>query len=127
MSLSTDTKKRVLIIDDNVDVADSLALWLKMAGHEISVAHSAARALECVPSFLPEVILLDINLPDLNGFSLAKELREIPNVPPFVLAVVTGYGFGTEMSDAQLKDLSIDHYFIKPIGAQKLNSLGISV
>ena len=127
MSPSNDTKKRVLIVDDNVDVADSLALWLKMAGHEISVAHSAARALECVPLFQPEIILLDINLPDLNGFSLAKELRAIPNIPSFVLAVVTGYGFGTEMSDAQLKDLSIDHYFIKPIGAQKLHSIGITV
>ena len=127
MSSSEDAKKRVLIIDDNIDVADSLALWLKMAGHEISVAHNAAQALESVPGFQPDVILLDINLPDLNGFSLAKELREIPNTPPFLLAVVTGYGFGTEMSDAQLKDLSIDHYFIKPIGAQKLRSIGINV
>lgn len=127
MESPTQLKRRVLIVDDNVEVADSLGLWLTLSGHEVNIARTAAQALSIAPTMQPEIILLDIGLPDLSGFSLAKELRKIPNIPKFVLAAVTGYSFANEMDEQRLQELEIDHYFLKPIGAQRLKSLGIDV
>lgn len=127
MELAADIKRRVLIIDDNAEVADSLGLWLTLSGHEVSIARTAAQALSMVPTIQPEIILLDIGLPDLSGFALVKELRKIPDIPKFIVAAVTGYAFGNEMNEQRLQELQIDHYFLKPIGAQRLKSIGINV
>lgn len=124
---SSVTPKRILIIDDNSDVADALGLWLKISGHEVNIARNAQQALALAPTAKPDVILLDIGLPDIDGFSLARELRKIPDIPKFLIAAVTGYGFGNALSEEHLKDLQIDHYFLKPIGALNLKSLGINV
>ncbi len=124
---STEDIKRILIVDDNVDVADALGVWLKLSGHEVSIARNAEQALALAPTTKPEVILLDIGLPDLDGFALARELRKIPNIPKFIIAAVTGYGFGNSLSEEHLKELQIDYYFLKPMGAQNLKTLGIAL
>lgn len=127
MECKEDAAKRILIIDDNVDVADALGLWLKISGHEVNIARTAEQALALVPTTKPDVILLDIGLPDLDGYSLARELRKIPNIPKFLIAAVTGYGFGNPLSEERLKELQLDFYFLKPIGALNLKSLGIAM
>ncbi len=68
--------RRVLIVDDNVDAADSLAMLLKFQGHDAQVAYSGEDALACADSFEPEIGLLDIGLPEMNGYGLARRLLE---------------------------------------------------
>jgi DNA-binding response OmpR family regulator len=84
--------KRVLIVDDNIDVADTLAQWLKLAGHEVYTAYTGASAIDATIEFKPEIVLLDIGLPDLNGYDVALRLRSLSDIPPFLLVAVTGYG-----------------------------------
>ncbi len=85
-------RRRVLIVDDSTDVADSLAMLLNLQGHDTRVAHSAKGALECAASFEPEVALLDIGLPKIDGYELARRLRAIPKLRDIRLIALTGYG-----------------------------------
>ena len=103
--------RRVLIVDDNVDAADSLAMLLKMDGHEVEPVYDPTIALKRVPEFDPEVILLDIGLPVMDGYEVARRLREIGNKARLV--ALTGYG--------QTKDLEralaagFDSHLVKPV------------
>lgn len=122
-----DTKKikRVLIIDDNHEVADSLAQWLTLAGHDVHTHYTGAEAIQNVPEIKPEIILLDIGLPDLNGYEVARKLRELPDVPPFLLVAVTGYG---QPSDPEtFRSAGFDEYFSKPMHSSKLKSIGLDL
>jgi CheY-like chemotaxis protein/two-component sensor histidine kinase len=84
--------RRVMIVDDNVDAADSLGLLLGLEGHETECAYSAAEALQRVTSFAPEVVLLDIGLPDIDGYEVARRLRALPGGAAMTLVAITGYG-----------------------------------
>ena len=117
--------KRVLIIDDNHEVADSLAQWLSLAGHEVYTAYTGAEAIEKVPVLKPEIILLDIGLPDINGYEVAKRLRALTNVPPFKLVAVTGYGHPAD-SDV-FRSAGFDEYFSKPMHSSKFKSIGLEL
>ena len=70
--------RRVLLVDDNRDAADSLALFLRLAGHEVSVACSGTQALEVASQLRPELLLLDIGMPGMSGYELAEALRRLP-------------------------------------------------
>jgi CheY-like chemotaxis protein/two-component sensor histidine kinase len=83
---------RILIVDDNVDAADSLAMLLRMTGHELQLAHNGPAAVEVAREFRPEVALLDIGLPGLNGCEVAIRLRADPNTRDCLLIAVSGYG-----------------------------------
>ena len=85
-------RKRVLIIDDNKDAADSLAQLLQLDGHETQAAYSSKQALEHVQLFGPDIMLLDIGLPEMNGYEIAKALRSRPSLDHLRLIAVTGYG-----------------------------------
>ena len=85
-------KRRVLIVDDNVDAADSLALLLKSDGHEAATAYSADTALEAVEHLRPEIVLLDVGLPQRDGYDIARHLRASNAVPGMRLIALTGYG-----------------------------------
>lgn len=117
------THKRVLIIDDNVDVADTLAQWLQLAGHEVRTVYSGVAAISATAEFQPEIVLLDIGLPDLNGYDVAAKLRALTNLPPFLLVAVTGYG---QASDEKVFiEAGFDRHFAKPMGLSKLESIGL--
>jgi len=117
--------KRVLIIDDNHEVADSLAQWLTLAGHNVHTLYTGAQAIQKVPEIQPEIILLDIGLPDLNGYEVARKLRELPDVPPFLLVAVTGYG---QPADTEVfRSAGFDEYFSKPMHSSKLKSIGLDL
>lgn len=123
----TDSKemKRVLIIDDNHEVADSLAQWLSLAGHDVHTLYTGADAIAKVPEIKPQIILLDIGLPDTNGYEVAKKLRALPDVPPFTLVAVTGYG---QPADTDVfRSVGFDDYFSKPMHSSKLKSIGLEV
>ena len=83
---------RILVVDDNHDSALSLAMMLSIMGHETRTAHDGESAVETAESFLPEVVLLDIGLPKLNGYEVAQRIREKPWGASMFLIAVTGWG-----------------------------------
>jgi PAS domain S-box-containing protein len=105
--------KRVLIVDDNVDSADSLALVLKFDGHETDRVYTAHDALERTTSFRPDVILLDIGLPGIDGYEVARRLRATPGLEGLRLVALTGYGQPEDR--ARTRAAGFDDHLVKPV------------
>ena len=112
---------RVLVVDDNVDAAQTLQLLLEASGHDVTVAHTAHGALEAAQRIAPHLCLLDIGLPDLNGNDLARGLRLLPASSTATLVAVTGYGRREDRDAA--KAAGFDHYFVKPLDVDALLAL----
>ena len=112
---------RVMVVDDNADAAEMLAMLIEALGHQVVVEHHPNRALERAPIETPEVFLLDIGLPDMDGNEMARRLRMHPETTKAILIAVTGYGQEQDR-DAAL-NAGFDHYFSKPIDSAKLASL----
>jgi len=110
--------RRVLIVDDNTDAATSLAMLLSCQGHQAEAAHSAREALEKVESLKPEIVLLDIGLPVMNGYQLAKRLRALPKLSGLRLIALTGYG----QTDDRQRSLAagFDDHLVKPVDLRAL-------
>jgi signal transduction histidine kinase len=114
-------KLRVLVVDDNFDAAQTLQLLLEAGGHHIRVAHTALEALELALASSPQLCLLDIGLPDLSGYDLARGLRALPQTQHATLVAVTGYG---RREDRELAHAAgFDHYFVKPVDVDALQAL----
>lgn len=113
--------RRILIIDDNVDSAHGLAMWLEMAGHEVRLAHAGNAGLDAAHEFRPDTILLDIGLPDVDGYEVAKRLREHPLFRDVPLIAMTG--FGTESDRTQALESGFDFHMVKPIDYEALMKL----
>jgi two-component system CheB/CheR fusion protein len=111
----------VLVVDDNVDAAESLALWLRLQGHEVWVAHEGASALEMAQRFHPQVVLLDIGMPGMNGYEVAQRLRQQPDLVPLQLVAMTGYGQDEDRRRA--REAGFDHHLVKPVDPQAVQSL----
>ncbi|MDB5746413.1 MAG: hypothetical protein JWP72_1261 [Massilia sp.] len=109
---------RIMVVDDNVDAATILQMLLQAAGHEVSVEHSAHRALERIAADPPQVFLLDIGLPDIDGNELARRLRAHPGTSAAVLIAVTGYG--QDQDRARTTAAGFDHHLVKPVDIEKL-------
>lgn len=108
------------MVDDNRDAGDSIATLLRLDGHEVRVARDGSSALACVNSFHPEVVLLDIGLPDMDGNEVARLIRANPAVPDVLLVALSGYG----KPEAGLsKQGHFDHYLVKPADLTQLNGL----
>ena len=86
------SSRRVLLVDDNVDAANSLALMLRLQGHEVLVFHDGPTALEAVKDFTPEVAVLDLGMPGMDGYELARRLRREPGLEKVLLVALTGWG-----------------------------------
>jgi PAS domain S-box-containing protein len=112
---------RILVVDDNVDAAQSLAMLLELDGHETAMAHDGQRALELAQSFHPQVILLDIGLPLMNGYEVAHRVREQPWGRTIQLIAVTGWG--QEQDRQQAVAAGFDHHLTKPLDPARLASL----
>ena len=111
--------RRVLIVDDNEDAANSLAMVLQLSGHETASVYTAADALEHAAVFKPDVVLLDIGLPGMDGYEVAQRLRELPGLRGIKLVAVTGYG----RSDDRLRarDAGFDDHLTKPVEFEVLD------
>lgn len=107
------TARRVLVVDDDADSASVLALLLRSQGHEVRTAVDGASGLTEARSFAPEVVLLDLGLPDMSGFEVAEELRRHRGRDGLVLIAVTGYG--GEGIARRCSDAGFDHHMVKPI------------
>jgi PAS domain S-box-containing protein len=112
---------RVLVVDDNVDAAHMLRDFLEALGHEPAIAHDGPAALELASSFKPDIAVLDIGLPVMNGYELARRLRETLGSDKLRLIAVTGYGQDSDR--ARAREVGFDHHLIKPIELDALLSL----
>ena len=112
---------RMLVVDDNRDGADLMAVLLRLQGHEVEVAHDGYRALEIAARFEPEVVLLDIGLPGMNGYDVAKQLRQMKLARAQCLIAMTGYG--SEEDRQRTEEAGFDHHIVKPIEPAELNKL----
>jgi two-component system, chemotaxis family, CheB/CheR fusion protein len=112
--------RRVLVVDDNVDAANSVAELIRMWGHEVAVAYDGFAGLDVARTFVPEVALLDIGLPSMSGHTLAGKLRQLPTNGLFLIAL-TGYGQETDRKATQAA--GFDVHLIKPVDAGPLQTL----
>jgi PAS domain S-box-containing protein len=111
---------RILVVDDNTDAADMLLMALELFGCEVRAAHTAHAALDVAREFAPEVALLDIGLPDLTGYELARRLRATEHGRTMRLIAATGWG--QEKDRQQAFDAGFDHHLTKPIDFDRLRS-----
>ncbi len=109
---------RILIVDDNVDAADTLALLLELEGHETQAVYVSADAVERAQSFAPDFILLDIGLPGMNGYELAQKFRSMPELKDARLIALTGYGKSEDHQ--RTKAAGFNDHLVKPVDAATL-------
>lgn len=111
----------LMIVDDNLDAARSLAALLEAVGHKVTVCEDGRKALEAIAQDVPQVFILDIGLPDINGYELARRLRANPVTSNALMIALTGYG---QEHDRMLsKAAGFNHHFVKPIDTLKLASI----
>jgi CheY-like chemotaxis protein/two-component sensor histidine kinase len=113
--------RRVLVVDDNVDSAESLAMLLRLGGHEIETAYDGLQAVESAERFKPDLILLDIGLPRLDGYDAAIRIRERTNGREVVLVAVTGWG--QDEDRRRTREAGFDAHLTKPVDMAALTSL----
>jgi two-component system CheB/CheR fusion protein len=111
--------RMVLLVDDNPDHLELLADLLKMRGYEVIEAHDASEALRLISEHKPHACVIDIGLPDMDGYELARKLRKIPEARDSKLVAVTGYG--TKADRKAFEEAGFDHYFPKPPDIEELN------
>jgi len=113
--------RRLLIVDDNQDTAESLSMLLELMGHEVSTAHDGLAAIAAASKSHPDVILLDIGLPKLNGYETARRIREEAWGKSMHLIAVTGWGQDDDRTRA--KEAGFDHHLTKPLDIPTLQRL----
>jgi CheY-like chemotaxis protein len=112
-SADTDAQsRRILAVDDDADIAETLTVALEMTGHQVRQAQTAAKALTTADDFAPEVVILDIGLPDMDGYALANALRARPQTAEALLIAVSGYGQDSDIDKSRVA--GIDHHLTKP-------------
>jgi two-component system, sensor histidine kinase len=116
-----DRRRRVLIVEDSADARESLRLLLEMAGHEVDTSEDAVDTLEKVKVFQPDVALIDIGLPGMDGYRLAQALRERPHARPLRLIALTGYGQAEDRRKAL--DAGFDLHLTKPVDPDHLRDV----
>jgi PAS domain S-box-containing protein len=109
---STAHRCRVLVVEDNVDSAESLAMLLRAERHDVRTTHDSRTALQAALDYEPDVVLLDIGLPGLSGYEVARRMREQPTLQDVVLVALTGYGQETDRLLS--RQAGFDHHLVKP-------------
>ncbi len=111
----------ILVVEDDGDCAASMALLLGLFGHKVQVASDGPAALAQAQLQRPDVVLLDLGLPRMNGFEVARRLRALAHTPPPLVVVISGYG--QEADRHQALGAGIDQYLIKPVAPDELERL----
>jgi len=113
--------ERILVVDDNVDAAETLSRLLRLSAHEVRVAHDGVAALAAAREMNPDVVLLDIGLPKLDGLEVARSLRARVDGPPLLLVAITGFGQAEDR--ARTAAAGFDHHLTKPVDPKLLQTL----
>ncbi len=114
-------RRRILIADDNKDSAETLAALLRMDGHEVSTVHDGPVALSAFGAFKPEVALLDIGMPGLTGYEVARRMRQSGSGARLTLIAITGWGQDVDKERAFAA--GFDHHLTKPVDPRRLTEL----
>lgn len=113
--------KRILVVDDNADAAESTAMVLRLEGHEVKIAIDGPSALQSAAEFHPEVILLDIGLPGMDGYEVARRLRVMPGLAETMLIALSGYAGEEHL--ARTRQAGFDYHLVKPAALAQLNQV----
>jgi PAS domain S-box-containing protein len=116
---------RILVVDDNEDSVESMAVFLELQGHQVRQALDGLSALEVAQTFCPHVVLLDIGLPGMDGFEVARRMRKMPEVKQSVILALSGYGQPEDMSRSQ--EAGFDDHLVKPVELDTLRAIIASV
>jgi CheY-like chemotaxis protein/two-component sensor histidine kinase len=112
---------RILVVDDNHDSAESLGMLLRLLGDDIRVVHNGKAALDTVREWRPEVMLLDIGMPGMSGYEVARQIRRMPELRGVMLVAQTGWG---QEQDYRLsKEAGFDHHLVKPVDLEAIERL----
>ncbi|MGH6608833.1 MAG: hybrid sensor histidine kinase/response regulator [Burkholderiaceae bacterium] len=111
--------RRVLVIDDNQDAAESMAALLRLSGHEVAVGHDGAQALQLAEQFKPQILLLDISMPKMNGHEAARKLRQTEWGKPIYIVALSG--FGQDHDRARSLEAGCNAHYTKPLSPQDLD------
>ncbi|MCM2564530.1 ATP-binding response regulator [Janthinobacterium kumbetense] len=122
---ATGGSQRILVVDDNRDAADTLAELLEMYGHTVRTAYTGAQAAERTLEFKPDIVFLDIGLPDTSGYDVAVKMRQLPIPQQFLLVALTGYG--QEHDRQAALQAGFNEHFAKPVDFGKLAMLGLHI
>ena len=112
---------RLLVVDDNKDAAMSLAMLLRLDGHEVQIAHDGTSALELAKSYGPEMVFLDLGMPGMDGYQVARQMRQQPGLQNVVLAALTGWG--QQEDRRRTAEAGFDHHLVKPLEPMVLEQL----
>lgn len=118
---SPHTGKRILVVDDNVDAAESAAEILRLLGNEVSVVHDGLAAVDAIEECHPEIVLLDISLPGIDGYEVAKRVRQTAYGKNVQLVALTGWG--QDRDRQRTADSGFDQHWVKPVGMDKLKEI----
>jgi two-component system CheB/CheR fusion protein len=116
--VSKPAPRRILIVDDNVDAAESLCMLLSLEGHDIRLAHDGLTALRMAETLQPEVVLLDIGLPRMDGYEVARRLRHRPEMEKALLVALTGYGQDDDRRRSHEAGFNV--HLVKPVDLDAL-------
>jgi signal transduction histidine kinase/ActR/RegA family two-component response regulator len=120
-ALAVTPQKRVLIVDDNPDVAESLTMVLELLGHRVQAVHDGPLALDAARAQPPDLMLVDIGLPKMNGYEVARTVRADPALERVVLIALTGYGSAEDR--ARSRAAGFDHHLVKPVNVDALRDV----
>jgi CheY-like chemotaxis protein len=112
---------RILVVDDNRDAAESMAVLLNLLGNEVHSCHDGVEAVSAFSEFMPQVVLLDIGLPRLDGYGAARQIRALPGGAQVTLIALSGYGRDEDRQRS--REAGFDHHIVKPISPDTLIDL----
>ena len=113
--------RRILVVDDNVDGAKLLATLLRVTGHDVRHVYSGPECLALVEDFEPQAVLLDLGLPGMDGFEVARHLRRRPGADAVLLIALSGYG--RDEDRRKTREAGFDHHFVKPADLEAIQRL----
>lgn len=119
--MTTSAPARILVVDDNVDAAETLTTFLDMIGMEARSVHDGNAAVQAALAFSPDLVLLDIGLPGMSGYDVARAMRAQPQLAGMTLVALTGWG--AEDDRRRAKDAGFDHHLTKPVDLSVLEDM----
>ena len=111
----------ILVVEDQAEAADSMVLLLEKLGYKPVVVYKGEHAIKIASTFRVDVVFLDIRLPDIDGFEVARQLRRMPEHTKSLVVAITGYG--QEVDIQRFKEVGIDLYFLKPVAPETIKQV----
>lgn len=114
-------RRRILVVDDHRDAARVLGILLNSLGYDVETAHDGSQALAAVDSFKPDIVFCDIGLPKIDGYEVARRVRQRPDQDSIKLVALTGWGQDEDRQ--RTREAGFDHHLVKPVAVKTLRDL----